>query len=41
MGGVSRECALENALAANAANSSIDMHDRACDVERLTIVAGS
>ena len=29
MGGVSRECALENALALDATNSSVDRHDRA------------
>ena len=29
VGGVSHECALENALALDAANSSIDRHDRA------------
>ena len=29
MGGVSRECALENALALDAANSSVDRHNRA------------
>ena len=29
MGGVSRECALENALAFYAANSSVDRHDSA------------
>ena len=28
MGGVSHECALENALALDVANSSIDRHDR-------------
>ena len=38
---VSRECTLENAVAVDAAHSSIDRHDRACDVERLAIVAGS
>ena len=41
MGGVSRECALENAVAVDAAHSSIDRHDRACDVGRLVIIAGS
>ena len=29
MGGVSRECALENALVLDAAKSSVDRHDRA------------